>query len=599
MEQNQRILLLVAAILTLAALPAGAQLGMAGPALAWEAIPETDAAHPGTALRMAIVFKLDSGWHVNAHKPLDEFAIPTVLRLEDAPGIAVDRIIYPPHEIFTFSFSPEPLAVYGEEFAIGLVLRVSDDAPVQAHALKASLRYQACNDKQCAPPKTAAMEIPLTVFSPDQPLTPQASPWLARIAWDQETPKKGEAEAEDTTEPKAESGVAVPADEDWRSLAAGFTEMDRFFGFASADEFLAFLDRAESGEAPAAGGALAGRQWWVVLAMILGGGLLLNLTPCVLPLIPINIAIIGAGARAGSRARGFALGGAYGAGIALVYGALGLVVVLGLSSAFGAINATPWFNGAIAVLFIVLALAMFDIIAIDFSKYQARFGVKGGGGGRFLTAVGMGSVSALLAGACVAPVVIYTIVYAQDLYARGIAPALLLPFLLGVGMALPWPFAGAGLSFLPKPGIWMVRVKQAFGVFILAFALYYGHLAYSLFSDRYLVDRDAVAASADAADADGWVLSLEEGLRQARAEQKPVLVDFWATWCKNCMVMNKTTLKDPKVLERLEGYIKVKHQAEDPESEPVKSIWEHYRLIGLPTYLVLQPVDDSERPPTL
>ena len=561
---------------------AAAQPGMAGPTVAWQAVTESDAAHPGTTLRVAVVFKLDAGWHVNAHKPLDEYAIPTVLRLEETPGFAVERIAYPPHEVFTFSFSPEPLAVYGEEFAIGVALRVAEDAAIRTHALKASLRYQACDDTRCAPPKTLEMEIPITVVPADQPLTPQTSPWFARLPWEAETPE----EAKDASEATPDAPGAADQQEDWRGLAADFEETGRLFGYASVDEFLAFLDRAESGEAPPVGGALAGRRWWAVLGLILGGGLLLNLTPCVLPLIPINIAIIGAGARAGSRARGFALGGTYGAGIALVYGALGLVVVLGLSGAFGAINATPWFNGAIAALFIVLALAMFDIINIDFSKYQARFGIKGDSGSRFLTALGMGSVSALLAGACVAPVVIYTIVYAQDLYARGVTIALLLPFLLGVGMALPWPFAGAGLSFLPKPGVWMVRVKQAFGVFILAFALYYGHLAWSLFNDRYLVDREAVAASVDA---DGWVLSLEEGLREARAASKPVLVDFWATWCKNCMVMNKTTLKDPKVLDCLEGYVKVKYQAETPDAEPVKSVWEHYQLIGLPTYLVLHP----------
>ena len=75
-----------------------------------------------------------------------------------------------------------------------------------------------------------------------------------------------------------------------------------------------------------------------------------------------------------------------------------------------------------------------------------------------------------LAGACVAPVVIQVIVYSSDQYARGTEIALALPFFLGLGMALPWPFAGAGLSFLPRPGRWMVRVKQGMGLLILAFA---------------------------------------------------------------------------------------------------------------------------------
>jgi thiol:disulfide interchange protein len=209
--------------------------------------------------------------------------------------------------------------------------------------------------------------------------------------------------------------------------------------------------------------------------------------------------------------------------------------------------------------------------------------------GSLAVALFMGAVSALLAGACVAPVVIYTLVYAQDQYARGVVIALALPFLLGAGMALPWPFAGAGLSFLPKPGAWMVRVKQVFGVFILVFALYYGHLAYGLFSDRYFVNRGAVEASAEVQEEAGWVSTIEQGLQQAKDEKKPVLLDFWATWCKNCLVMNQTTLKDPEVLKRLDGYVKIKYQAEDPNQSPVKEVWERYSLLGLPTYLVLRP----------
>ena len=93
----------------------------------------------------------------------------------------------------------------------------------------------------------------------------------------------------------------------------------------------------------------------------------------------------------------------------------------------------------------------------------------------------MGAVAALLAGACVAPVVIQVVLFSSNLYATGTTIALALPFFLGIGMALPWPIAGAGLAALPKPGMWMVRVKQAFGVVILATAAYYGYEAYDLF----------------------------------------------------------------------------------------------------------------------
>src|SRR5206468_4137482 len=166
-----------------------------------------------------------------------------------------------------------------------------------------------------------------------------------------------------------------------------FTTLSVAAGYLGTEDFLKFIHNAEAGvkEKP----WFEGRGAMAILAIVLVGGLALNLTPCVLPMIPINLGIIGAGTRGGgSRKRGFLLG----------------------------------------------------------------------------------AIAALLAGACVAPVVLQVILFSSALYAKGVAAALALPFLLGVGMAIPWPIAGAGIAALPKPGAWMVRVKQAFGAFILAMA---------------------------------------------------------------------------------------------------------------------------------
>jgi thiol:disulfide interchange protein len=272
--------------------------------------------------------------------------------------------------------------------------------------------------------------------------------------------------------------------------------------------------------------------------------------------------------------------------MAIVYGVLGLVVVL-TASTFGTINASPWFNLAIAVLFVVLALAMFDVILIDFSRFSSRFS-PGAGRGSLVLAFSMGAVAALLAGACVAPVVIQVVLFSSNLYAEGTTIALGLPFILGVGMALPWPVAGAGLASLPAPGAWMVRVKQVFGVVILATAVYYGYEAYSLFSNRW-VDRAEVASSVEQLVEAGWYRSPAEGLAAAARDGKPVLIDFWATWCKNCLTMDKTTLADADVRAALDGYVKIKFQAEDPEAEPAKSVLGRFRAVGLPTYVILHP----------
>jgi len=378
---------------------------------------------------------------------------------------------------------------------------------------------------------------------------------------------------------------AGPAVETGDGVLAGLRMTGREAGYLSTADFLAFVERVETGRGLERGRLetlVAGHGLWIGILAILLGGLALNLTPCVLPMIPVNIAIIGAGAQAGSRGRGLLLGTVYGGGIALVYGVLGLAVVL-TGAQFGTLNASPWFNLGIAILFIVLALAMFGVFNLDFTRFQSSIGGAARAGGAYWTALVFGGVAALLAGACVAPVVISVLVLATEFYQRGSGAALLLPFVLGVGMALPWPFAGAGLSFLPKPGRWMERVKVGFGLVILAAAVYYGYLGSTLL-------RPVPAGEGTTyADDDGfWETSPTVAVEMARASGRPLFIDFWATWCKNCMAMDATTLQDETVRQALAPYVRLKYQAEDLSDPEIRKVLDALGVRGLPTYVVME-----------
>ena len=538
---------------------------------------EAAAVAPGRTLRGALRVTLPEGLHANANKPRDPSLIALVLTVTPTPGVTVEEIVYPEATDLRQQNAPLPLRVYEREFAIGVVFRIAPDRAPGEISVPARLRYQACDEKLCYLPVTIQTAWPLRV-GPGGAALSSADDVFARIRW-------GTGEAPPATAAPAASTAARPDPVTSANALARFETLGTTAGYLDTGEFLRFIHNAETGVREK--GWFEDRGPAAILLIVVLGGLALNLTPCVLPMIPINLAIIGAGAQAGSRRRGLLLGATYGAAMAVVYGVLGLVVIL-TAGTFGTINASPWFNAGIAVVFVALALAMFDVFEIDLSRFSARYQVADSRRGTFLLAFTLGALAALLAGACVAPVVIQVVLFASNLYASGSTVALALPFVLGLGMALPWPIAGAGIAALPKPGPWMVRVKQAFGVFILATAAYYGYLSYELFANRF-VDPADVESSVAAKVSEGWYSNLDAGLAAAAREGKPVLIDLWATWCKNCLTMDKTTLADPSVTEALAGYVKIKVQAEDPEQPPAREVMRHFGAIGLPTYAIIKP----------
>ena len=565
-----------ALVLLLSAFPAGAQLRPVKADLSTEVESE---ARAGGRVRALLEVSVPDGFHLQSNAPRDPSLIATTLTFPATPGVRAEEVVYPKATDFTLEGQAEPLAVFERRFLVGVQFSVGAGTAAGPIEVPARFRYQACNDKLCFAPVTADVRWTVTVVGPKAAVTPRQPDLFKQIAFGTGAPPPQEDEPIFQLPPAPSEASAAPATLD------DFTVVSTAGGYMNSDAFLTFVRNAEQGVKER--GLFEGRGPMAILLLVLVGGLALNLTPCVLPMIPINLAIIGAGAKAESRSRGFVLGGVYGAAMAAVYGILGVVVIL-TAGTFGTINASPWFNVAIAIVFVALALAMFDVFEIDFSRFSSSVGAGGAGRGSVALAFGMGAVAALLAGACVAPVVIQVVLFSSNLYAQGNVIALGLPFVLGIGMAIPWPIAGAGLTRLPKPGAWMVRVKQALGAVILATAVYYGYLAYGLFADRWVDARD-VTSSVEALLKDGWHASLDEGLAVARREKKPVLVDMWATWCKNCLTMDKTTLADPAVKSALDGYVKIKFQAEHLDESPAREVIERFKGIGLPTYAILKP----------
>jgi thiol:disulfide interchange protein DsbD len=207
----------------------------------------------------------------------------------------------------------------------------------------------------------------------------------------------------------------------------------------------------------------------VMLFFVLG--VLLALTPCVLPMVPIlSVLLVGEQHRV-TRGRGLVLAASYVAGMSLIYTALGIAA--GLSGAgLAAWLQTPWVLGGFALLLAALALAMFDVFQFQMpTSIQTRLTVTNSHilGGRVVAALMMGALSALIVGPCVAAPLAGALLYISQTGDVILGGAALFAMAWGMGLPLLVMGASAG-KLMPRPGAWMEGVKKFFGVLLFATA---------------------------------------------------------------------------------------------------------------------------------
>jgi thiol:disulfide interchange protein DsbD len=502
---------------------------------------------------------LASGWHVNSHRPSEDYLIATSIRLEPSPGMRPGEPKYPEGKMKKFSFADKPLSVYEGTFSIEVPLAISGNAPAE---VTGAVEFQACNDTQC--------------------LAPASVPFRARLS----------AAAAQL------SGGAVPL-----SGAPGGDSSTAAAG--ASQDFGSLLER---------------RGFPFVLALLFVGGLALNLTPCVYPVIPLTVSFFGGQAQ-GASGRVFRLAALYVLGMATMYSALGVAAALS-GKLFGAALQSPWALAGIAAVLVLLAFSMFGLYDIRVpTALMQKAGARSGAAGAYA----MGLLVGVVAAPCVGPFVLGLLAFVAA--RQNAALGFLFFFVLSLGLGLPYLFLAAfsgSLSRLPRAGMWMEGVKSVFGWVLLAMAAYFlrtvlpapfgnwllpavlfaGAVMLAVRGARlapaaraaaavvflaaavFFVPREAPAAAPD------WRPFSEPAVSSAG---KPAVVDFSAAWCLPCRELDEKTFSDPRVRKALESRALFKADMTKSASREVVELSDKYAILGVPTIIFLD-ASGKERP---
>lgn len=376
--------------------------------------------------------------------------------------------------------------------------------------------------------------------------------------------------------------------------------------------------------------AFAGHHWIMTLFIFLGLGLLLSLTPCVLPMIPVLSGILVGHGKDLSTRKAFFLSLSYVLSMSLTYAAIGAVVAL-MGHNLQVLLQSPVTLISFSLVFVLLALSMFDIYQLKLpTSWQAKLANVSykQAGGHYLGAALMGCLSTLILSPCVTAPLIGALGYIAQTGNIALGTAAL--FFLGLGMGVPLLLIGASLGrWLPHAGHWMNSIKKIFGLMLLAVAIYLisrllpafiimllwaGLLIFSglvfvrtirslgiillLYGILILIGASLgntnplkpLTQQAKAPQIHTKIVKnmheLETALQTAQQKKQAVLLDFYADWCTSCQVIESKMLAHPQILEAIKQiqFIKVDLTANTHES---RALLHEFNVIAPPTFIFI------------
>jgi thiol:disulfide interchange protein DsbD len=408
-------------------------------------------------------------------------------------------------------------------------------------------------------------------------------------------------------------------------------------------------------------GAITSTSFLLAIILAFGTGLLLTFTPCVLPMIPIlSSIIVGQGANDITKVRGGMLSLTFVLGTAVTYTAIGIVAGA-TGDQLQAYFQNTWAIGVLSAIFVAMALSMFGLYELQMPSFiQSRLQQTSQGlqGGSLAGTFGLGVVSALIVGACVSPLLISALGVAIASRDPVLGGAMMFSMALGMGVILIACGVGAGW-LLPRAGQWMEKIKQGFGVLLLAVAIYLlgflpnvpilflwaaffvgmaiylgatqslprstrgwrflwkgletGLLVWGILAlvgglsghrdvlrpvPTLLSGSDpsvSVAAGHSLFERITELAILEDRLTAARLAGRPVIVDYYADWCTDCVRMERLTFANADVRAALEPFVLLQldvTNAFDPQSSALKK---HFGVYGPPATVFITASGDERR----
>lgn len=528
MTRLRRFCFTLAAQVVLLAPPAGhAQLAAPQGEAKVATFLSVDKLSPKAHFRLAVVVDVAEHWHINANPANVEGLIPTTLTLQPPASVVIDRIVYPPGASTKVTWNDTPVALYTGRAIIFAEGHVNADAKSGPLKLEGSLRYQACNDSICVAPKN----IPVAL----------------------------------ETEIVPESQKPQPVHPD-------------IFGAATQAAPLAPLVTAgKTGSDGSIASLVQKRGLFITFLVVFLGGLALNLTPCVYPMIAITVSYFGGQDGQRDPARAFISSLVYFLGIVLTYSTLGLVAAL-TGSLFGSALQSPVLLVGIALLLVALALSMFGLYELQPPQFlmQKATGLSSKAG--YIGVFFFGAVIGVIAAPCLAPFVVALLAFVGQSGNPWLGWWMF--FALASGLGLPYivlgTFSGL-LTRLPKSGTWMVSVKQVFGVALIAVAAW---ITSPLWLDTLMSTKGSGIAFEPYSAAKA---------QQAATGHRPVMIDFSAEWCGPCRKMERTTFRDKRVMDQATQFVMLKADLTKEGTPEVEKLRKDFGIWGVPTLVFIGP----------